>query len=54
MEPNVEGYVTWLHHSAFTQLHDLADDLSQTDPAVVEAAVSELTRLCTEAGYDLP
>ncbi len=54
MAPNVEGYVSWLHHSEFTELHDLADDLSQTDPAVVEAAVIELTRVCAEAGYDLP
>ena len=54
LEPNVDGYVAWLHHSEFTQLHDLADALSQTDPAGVEAAVSELTRVCAEVGYDLP
>jgi hypothetical protein len=53
-QPNVEGYVTWLHHSAFAQLHDLADELSQGDPAAVEAAVAELTQICTEVGYELP
>lgn len=43
--------IEWLRQSKFAQLQELGDDLATANPAGVEAAISELTRLCAQAGF---